>query len=172
VYAAGIRQCVMPFPSEERYRGGGEAAAVRGHRGNVGALSGPPACRGGSGGRLKSLELLIARNPDPESRLPYLLLLPLAGGMVFRISDGRRTGAVDELAPRPRVPCCVGRSSPSIASNVGLIRLSRSQTSLALRAGASRNSIRTAKRASCGLTPVVATADWTASWNGFVRADE
>jgi hypothetical protein len=32
------------------------------------------------------VELLIARNPDPESRLPYLLLLPLAGGMVFRTS--------------------------------------------------------------------------------------
>ena len=32
------------------------------------------------------MELLIARNPDPESRLPYLMLLPLAGGMVFRTS--------------------------------------------------------------------------------------
>jgi ERCC4 domain-containing protein len=30
--------------------------------------------------------LLIARNPDPDSRLSYLLLLPLAGGMVFRTS--------------------------------------------------------------------------------------
>jgi hypothetical protein len=33
-----------------------------------------------------SVELLIARNPDPDSRLPYLVLLPLAGGMVFRTS--------------------------------------------------------------------------------------
>ena len=32
------------------------------------------------------MELLIARNPDPDSRLPYLLLLPLAGGMVLRTS--------------------------------------------------------------------------------------
>ena len=32
------------------------------------------------------MELLIARNPDPESRLPYLLLLPLDAGMVFRTS--------------------------------------------------------------------------------------
>ena len=32
------------------------------------------------------MELLIARNPDPDSTLPYLLLLPLAGGMVFRTS--------------------------------------------------------------------------------------
>jgi hypothetical protein len=41
---------------------------------------------GGSGGRLGDVELLIARNPDPDSRLPYLLWLPLAGGMVFRTS--------------------------------------------------------------------------------------
>ena len=31
-------------------------------------------------------ELLIALNPDPDSRLPYLLRLPLGGGMVFRTS--------------------------------------------------------------------------------------
>ena len=30
------------------------------------------------------MELLIARNPDPDSTLPYLLRLPLADGMVFR----------------------------------------------------------------------------------------
>jgi hypothetical protein len=30
------------------------------------------------------IELLIARNPDDGSRLPYLLLLPLDGGLVFR----------------------------------------------------------------------------------------
>jgi hypothetical protein len=35
---------------------------------------------------LESVELLIARNPDPDSRLPYLLLLPLVGGIVFRTS--------------------------------------------------------------------------------------
>jgi ERCC4 domain len=32
------------------------------------------------------VQLLIARNPDPESSLAYLLRLPLAGGMVFRTS--------------------------------------------------------------------------------------
>jgi ERCC4-type nuclease len=32
------------------------------------------------------VELLIAANPDPESRLPYLLRLPLAGGIVLRTS--------------------------------------------------------------------------------------
>ena len=31
-------------------------------------------------------DLLIAVNPDPDSRLPYLLRLPLSGGMVFRTS--------------------------------------------------------------------------------------
>ena len=31
-------------------------------------------------------ELLIAANPDPDSRLPYLLRLPLGGGLVFRTS--------------------------------------------------------------------------------------
>ncbi len=30
------------------------------------------------------MELLIARNPDPESSLPYLLRLPLGKGLVFR----------------------------------------------------------------------------------------
>ena len=41
------------------------------------------------------MELLTARNPDPDSRLPYLLLLPLAGGMVFRTSGTwPRTSAV------------------------------------------------------------------------------
>jgi hypothetical protein len=32
------------------------------------------------------VELLIAVNSDPDSRLPYLLRVPLAGGMVFRTS--------------------------------------------------------------------------------------
>ncbi|MEP6696753.1 MAG: ERCC4 domain-containing protein [Pseudonocardiales bacterium] len=31
-------------------------------------------------------ELLIAVNPDPDSRLPYLMRLPLGAGMVFRTS--------------------------------------------------------------------------------------
>jgi hypothetical protein len=30
------------------------------------------------------VELVIARNPDPDSSLPYLLRLPLGGGLVFR----------------------------------------------------------------------------------------
>ena len=35
-------------------------------------------------------ELLIAVNPDPDSRLPYLLRLPLGNGMVFRTSGPGR----------------------------------------------------------------------------------
>lgn len=37
-------------------------------------------------GMLTAVELLIAVNPDADSRLPYLLRLPLAAGMVFRTS--------------------------------------------------------------------------------------
>lgn len=33
------------------------------------------------------MELLIARNPDTESSLPFLLWLPLADGLVFRTKD-------------------------------------------------------------------------------------
>ncbi len=33
------------------------------------------------------MDLVIARNPDPDSRLPYLMRLPLAEGLVFRTSD-------------------------------------------------------------------------------------
>lgn len=40
-------------------------------------------------------ELLIARNPDPDSKLPYLMLLPLGQGLVFRVRDTwPRTSAV------------------------------------------------------------------------------
>src|SRR5215470_3316435 len=57
--------------------------------------SGPPWWLGRAGGRLDGVELLLARNPDPDSRLPYLLLLPLADGMVFRASGTwPRTSAV------------------------------------------------------------------------------
>jgi hypothetical protein len=33
------------------------------------------------------VELLIARNPDPESSLPYLMRLPIGDGLVFRTKD-------------------------------------------------------------------------------------
>jgi hypothetical protein len=34
--------------------------------------------------RLRAMELLVARNPDPASSLPFLLRLPLGEGLVFR----------------------------------------------------------------------------------------
>ena len=41
------------------------------------------------------MELLIVRNPDPESSLPYLLRLPIGDGLVFRTKETwPRTAAV------------------------------------------------------------------------------
>ena len=41
------------------------------------------------------MHLLIARNPDPGSRLPYLLRIPLGERMVFRTSGAwPRTNAL------------------------------------------------------------------------------
>lgn len=71
------------------------------------------------------MELVLARNPDPESSLPYLLRLPLAGGMVFRVKGTwPRTSAIfcypaadDEWPAEPeiveRVPlqACVRRGA-------------------------------------------------------------
>lgn len=46
-------------------------------------------------GETVRVELLIARNPDESSSLPYLLRLPLGGGLVFRARDTwPRTSAV------------------------------------------------------------------------------
>jgi hypothetical protein len=74
---------------------------------------------------LRPVELLIAVNPDPDSRLPYLMRLPLAGGMVFRTS-GRwpRTTALycypvpiqewpagPEIVERVRLRSCVRRGA-------------------------------------------------------------
>ncbi|MTV25028.1 hypothetical protein FTX61_06295 [Nitriliruptoraceae bacterium ZYF776] len=56
-------------------------------------------------------ELVIATNPDPDSRLPYLLWVPLEDGLVFRVKDTwPRTSAVychpvgrDEWPTTPQV---------------------------------------------------------------------
>jgi ERCC4 domain len=46
-------------------------------------------------GRLHRVELLIARNPDPDSALPFLLRLPLDDGLLFRTKGTwPRTGAL------------------------------------------------------------------------------
>jgi hypothetical protein len=35
------------------------------------------------------MQFRVARNPDPESRLPYLVWLPLEGGMVLKAREAR-----------------------------------------------------------------------------------
>jgi hypothetical protein len=64
------------------------AAVVGRVRGESGA--GMPQARAlrasGWDAKLSRVQLLIARNPDPQSTLPYLLRLPLTGGLVFRTS--------------------------------------------------------------------------------------
>jgi hypothetical protein len=60
-----------------------------------------------------TVELLIARNPDEASTLPYLLRLPLAGGLVFRVKDTwPRTNAVFCYP----VPPTSGRPAPTSSS--------------------------------------------------------
>ncbi|MFD6856598.1 ERCC4 domain-containing protein [Rhodococcus sp. NPDC060090] len=65
------------------------------------------------------MNIVIARNPDPDSRLPFLLRLPLAGGLVFRTSDTwPRTKAlfcypvpIDEWPEHPEIVEQVGLRS-------------------------------------------------------------
>lgn len=71
------------------------------------------------------MELLIARNPDPESTLPYLMRLPLGEGLVFRTKDTwPRTNAVychpvpalewpeePEIVERVRLRACARRGA-------------------------------------------------------------
>ena len=72
---AGVRDVCAgqrPYPNRLLPAVGGAAlAAVRGRAREAGS-------------KLGRVELLIARNPDPDSTLPYLLRLPLGGGLVFR----------------------------------------------------------------------------------------
>jgi hypothetical protein len=71
------------------------------------------------------VELLIARNPDPASSLPYLLRVPLGDGLIFRARDvWPRTSAVylhpvwpdewpevPEIVDRVSVRACVRRGA-------------------------------------------------------------
>ncbi|MFP5334187.1 MAG: ERCC4 domain-containing protein [Actinomycetes bacterium] len=52
------------------------------------------------------MELVIARNPDEGSSLPYLLRLPLGRGMVFRVRDTwpRTTAVYCHLVPESEWP--------------------------------------------------------------------
>ena len=68
------------------------------------------------------MELVVARNPDPDSSLPYLLLVPLAGGLVFRARDTwPRTTAV-YCHP---VPAADWPAAPDVVERVPLRACSR-----------------------------------------------
>ncbi len=72
-----------------------------------------------SGGRADSalVELVIARNPDADSTLPYLLWLPIGDGLVFRTKDTwPRTAA---LYCHP-VPAAEWPDDPDVVERVAL----------------------------------------------------
>jgi hypothetical protein len=74
--------------------------------------------RGHTGG----VELVIARNPDPDSALPYLLRLPLGNGLVFRTKGTwPRTSA---LYCHP-VPIADWPADPEVVERVPLRACSR-----------------------------------------------
>jgi hypothetical protein len=67
--------------------------------------------------RIETVEILIARNPDPASRLPYLLRLPLEGGLLYRTSGTwPRTSA---LFCYP-LPLSDWPSDPDVVERVGV----------------------------------------------------
>ncbi len=68
------------------------------------------------------MELLIARNPDLDSTLPYLLWLPLGDGLVFRTKDTwpRTTALYCHPVPRTEWP-----DRPEIVERVALRACSR-----------------------------------------------
>jgi ERCC4-type nuclease len=63
------------------------------------------------------VQLVIARNPDPDSALPFLLRVPLAGGLVFRTSG--TWPRVKALYCYP-VPVSEWPADPEIVEQVGL----------------------------------------------------
>jgi ERCC4-type nuclease len=74
--------------------------------------------QGFPGGTLSAVDLLIARNPDPDSSLPYLLRVPLGEhGLVFRAKDTwPRTNAI-YCHP---VPAAEWPAEPQIVESVPL----------------------------------------------------
>lgn len=68
------------------------------------------------------MDLLIARNPDPDSKLPYLLHLPIGGGLVFRTKDTwPRTSA---LYCHP-VPVTEWPAAPEVVERIPLLACTR-----------------------------------------------
>lgn len=46
-----------------------------------------PATTPGASGTVPAMRLVIARNPDPDSSLPYLLRVPVDGGLLLKARD-------------------------------------------------------------------------------------
>ncbi|MDR0360932.1 MAG: ERCC4 domain-containing protein [bacterium] len=81
------------------------------------------------------MELVIARNPDPGSSLPYLLRVPLADGLVFRTKDTwPRTAA---LYCHP-VPTAEWPAEPDVVERVPLVACARRGAAVELVADRSR----------------------------------
>ncbi|MEJ7766137.1 MAG: hypothetical protein WKF86_11640, partial [Acidimicrobiales bacterium] len=75
------------------------------------------------------VELVIARNPDPESSLPYLMRLPIADGLVFRTKGTwPRTSA---LYCHP-VPVAEWPAEPEVVERVSLRACARRGASIDL----------------------------------------
>jgi hypothetical protein len=99
------------------------------------AVPGCPRPRRRGEGRLVAVELVIARNPDPESTLPYLLRLPIGDGLVFRVKGTwPRTSA---LYCHP-VPAIDWPSEPEVVERVPLRACTRRGASIDVVADRSR----------------------------------
>jgi ERCC4-type nuclease len=83
------------------------------------------------------VELVIARNPDPDSKLPFLLWLPLGDGLVFRTKDTwPRTSA---LYCHP-VPATEWPADPEVVERVSLRACTRRGAAIDVVADRSRES--------------------------------
>jgi hypothetical protein len=124
-------------------------------------------------------ELLVALNPDPESRLAYLLRLPINGGMVFRTSGAwPRTKALycypvaseewpdtPDIIERAPIRSCVRRGA---AIDLVLDRARENRSQLVFTTARGRDAVfwqspRTRKQARPNVTPPSARAAGIAS---------
>jgi hypothetical protein len=124
-------------------------------------------------------ELLVALNPDPESRLAYLLRLPINGGMVFRTSGTwPRTKALycypvaseewpdtPDIIERAPIRSCVRRGA---AIDLVLDRARENRSQLVFTTARGRDAVfwqspRTRKQARPNVTPPSARAAGIAS---------
>jgi hypothetical protein len=148
---------------------------------------GAPAVRG-RGCQDAGVELLIARNPDPDSRLPYLLRLPIGGGMLFRTSGTwPRTSALycypvpisewpdqPELVERAPLRSCARRGA---AIHVVLTRARENRSQIVFTTARGRDAVfwqspRTRKKARPGVRTPTARAAGLAELSIVVDAHE